>query len=245
MAQLLTVDDLQTLTPQHASGQTQGEPDGGLRETVPSDPAGDVTGLSAASRQSRNDSAGAGTPAQLFKKPRRPYYKPSVREYNERVEFVGKCLSKLLTKTEIHRACEEKYGVDARTADRYLSRAKVLLHERCNMPKEEARELGLTVILDCLKSPKELIRLRAEERLAMIAGYESPRNYELTGKGGGPLELLQVKVDMDAVRKRIEAGVDQVARMDALVERGIVPLGITGGNGDGKGGAGGNGDGHP
>lgn len=129
--------------------------------------------------------------------PRKKAIKPTAREHAERVDFVGQCLGKLLTRTQIHRACEEKWGVHWRSADRYMVRAKELLRERCRMPKDEARELGLTVILDCLKSPNASIRLRAEERLAMITGYEPPRRSEITGADGGPVAVAEKVVILE------------------------------------------------
>lgn len=170
-------------------------------------------------------------------KPRKPYRKPTVREYNERVDFVGQCLGKLLTRTQIHRACEEKWGVDWRTTDRYVRRAKTDLQARCKMDKAEAREMGMTVILDCLKSPNAAIRLRAEERLAMITGYEPPRRSEISGPEGGPVAVAEKVVILELPALDDRAAQDEAAVAAWRRERGEAWMAGRGGVGiaDGSG----------
>lgn len=98
------------------------------------------------------------------------------------------------------------------------------------MPKDEARELGLTVILDCLKSTNAGVRIRAEQRLAEITGYNAPTRTELSGPNGAPIQTAErfTVVELPALEG------------DHLTERRVV---AQGGNGDvSAGGVGGNGD---
>ena len=52
---------------------------------------------------------------------RKPYVKATRQQINERLGFVARWLRAGRTKFQIHRAVREKYGVEWRQCDRYIS----------------------------------------------------------------------------------------------------------------------------
>jgi hypothetical protein len=169
-------------------------------------------------------------------KPRR---KPTAAEHAERVDFVATMLARLCTRSEIHKAVKEKYGdLHWRTADRYMVRAREQLHKQASLTKSEAMEIGLSVILGVIKTGTPTVRIRAEERLASIMGYDAPKRSEYSGPGGLPIQTAQVHIDMAAVQRRVAEAVEGEERMRMLEERGlvIVPPIEGGGNGNGHNG---------
>ena len=115
--------------------------------------------------------------------------KPTNREIQERVELVADMVARLGKRGEIHRACAEKWGVCWRSADRYVSRAREVLRQRAGISREEAREMGISLLFGLIRSGSPRIALMAEARLAEIFGYNAPRQHELTGRNGRALEI--------------------------------------------------------
>jgi hypothetical protein len=57
-------------------------------------------------------------------------HKPTREEIAERIEFTAHMLSRQAYKSNIKRLLKSRYGVDARTCERYLSRARQLMLKR-------------------------------------------------------------------------------------------------------------------
>lgn len=119
-----------------------------------------------------------------------------------------------------------------------MVRAREQLHNQASLTKSEAMEIGLSVILGVIKTGKPGERIRAEERLASIMGYDAPKRSEYSGPGGLPIQTAQVHIDMAAVQRRVAEAVEGEERMRMLEERGlvIVPPIEEGGNGNGHNG---------
>lgn len=62
------------------------------------------------------NSAGKVRPGQ-----RKPYVKATLQQIDERHGFIGRMLRAGKTKTKIHRAVREKFGVEWRQCDRYIA----------------------------------------------------------------------------------------------------------------------------
>ena len=100
------------------------------------------------------------------------------------------------------------------------------------MTKTEAMEIGLSVILGVIKTGKPTERIRAEERLASIMGYDAPRRTELSGPGGMPIQSMDVTLNVAAIKERVAAAVEGEERLKQMAERGLVSFpSIPGGNG--------------
>lgn len=159
--------------------------------------------------------------------------KPTAAEHAERVDFVAAMLARVCTRTEIHRAVNEKYGdLHWRTSDRYMVRAREQLHKQASLTKTEAMEIGLSVILGVIKTGKPTERIRAEERLASIMGYDAPHRTELSGPGGMPIQSMDVTLNVNAIKERVAAAVEGEERLKLMAERGLVSFpNVPGGNG--------------
>lgn len=113
--------------------------------------------------------------------------KPTNEELEIRVDVVADLICKLRSKAEIREECFKRWAVHWRTADRYMVRANEELKKRTRMSRDEARDIGVAVLIEKLRHGSDLIALRAEERLAAIFGYNAPKQLEVTGKDGQPL----------------------------------------------------------
>jgi hypothetical protein len=100
---------------------------------------------------------------------------------------------------ELHKEFCPKYGVVWQQINRYARRAKGINKKRVEMPPEDYKALGQAVLLDLLKSPSPMIRLKAEQSLREIAGYSAPRQTQIGGLEGKPLEFVPLTVNPEDV----------------------------------------------
>jgi hypothetical protein len=100
--------------------------------------------------------------------------KPTNQELSRRIEIVAKLFNKGATPSEIHRVCQQQFGVDWRTANRYVHRAKAYLQRVVDMDPKAAKALGMNVLLGVIRDGEPSARVAAERRWSEIWGYNAP-----------------------------------------------------------------------
>jgi len=112
------------------------------------------------------------------------------------IERVAQLIVRRATRTEIHEAVREEFGIQYLQCDlTYVKRAQEMLRKQANMTADQARHLGVNILLDVVRGPsKPSDRISAESRLADIFGYNAPRRTELAGPGGTDLPAMVVQV---------------------------------------------------
>lgn len=129
---------------------------------------------------------------QNVRRVKKPYCKPTNEEITERVHYVLDMLAGGRYKHEIVRTCKDRYDVSTRTVEQYLSRARSLMVEKTEKPRDEWRFEQLRRYLEIGedKSHSAVARVRALERIDKILGLEihMPRHLQISGPDGGPIE---------------------------------------------------------
>lgn len=135
----------------------------------------------------------------------RPYVKATQRQQAEIIEFVATLIVLQKTKHEIHREVDKRFRKTWSTTDQlYIPRAHKLLRERAAMSRDDARSLGVGVLLDVVRTGTNRERLGAVDQLAKIYGINAPTRTEVSGPGGGTIELetkSKDPFDFDGLRK--------------------------------------------
>lgn len=111
-------------------------------------------------------------------------------ELVERVALVKKMLCGGYAKCDVKRLIASKFGVDFRTIERYLARARREILDDIGIPKDEHQGNSLTFYKSVLSDPKarNFEKLKAQERIDKLLGLESPQRHEHTGSEGGPVQ---------------------------------------------------------
>lgn len=126
---------------------------------------------------------------------RYPYKKANRLETEEIVEFVAGLRARRFGKCAIHREVLEKYGRRWDVVDGlYIPRADALLRKQAALTSEQAKEIGVNILLDVMQCGKPGERIGAEARFAEIFGYNAPKRQELTGADGENLPAMVVQV---------------------------------------------------
>lgn len=121
---------------------------------------------------------------------RKPFKKATRVEVEQRVEWLAEYLADkpLASRTEIHRVMRERYDINWWVTDLiYLNRAREILSKRANMTKQEAKELGVNLLIKLAKSGRDQIKVAAEKRLGEIYGYNAPTHVRVGDPNGKPM----------------------------------------------------------
>ena len=123
------------------------------------------------------------------------------QEMNERELEVADYLLRfpMASDFELHKEFCPKYGVVWGRVNAYTAQARKINKKRVDMPPEDYKAMGQAVLLDLLKSPSSMIRLKAEQSLREIAGYSAPRQTQIGGMEGKPLEFVPLTVNPEDV----------------------------------------------
>jgi hypothetical protein len=100
------------------------------------------------------------------------YHKPTREEEKERIEFTASLLSSGNRKGEIKRQLKARYGVSARTCERYLSRARPLVRASLGVSLEEVRLQSYSFWSSIIRDSTAPLRfkMRARKRLDKLLG---------------------------------------------------------------------------
>lgn len=120
--------------------------------------------------------------------------KPTNEELKQRIALVAEMLCTGLTKTQIHRACEQKWQVDWHTADRYMRRARITLEEEITQERPAMLASAVGFYKSMLRKPSASDRdkILAHTRLDQLLGLDAPTRQEISGPDGGPLTQVHV-----------------------------------------------------
>lgn len=114
--------------------------------------------------------------------------KPTNRELAERIEFTVGMLVHRLYKHQIKRALKEKYGVNFRTAETYMSRAKSLMLSRTGRPKDEHVAEAYEFYARTIRNPSENVdladKMRAQDSICRLLGLDAPTKIAPTTPDG-------------------------------------------------------------
>ncbi len=116
---------------------------------------------------------------------RKPFRKCTEAERDERANWLADVLTRApaLSRFQIHKIMCPKYDLDWSTVDRiYIPYARRLLKERANLSAPQAKNLGVNLLMEIIRSGSPRERLLAEHRLSEIYGYNAPRHTVLSGK---------------------------------------------------------------
>lgn len=135
--------------------------------------------------------------------------KPTREEHAERIDTCRLLLTARQPKHAIKRAMTERYGIGARTCERYLSRARaILLKELDGTPdghKADAYLFYSSIISDKNESSRD--RIKAQERIDKLLGLEGPIKFAQTDTQGNDIttpEQARARLDriLDTIRQR-------------------------------------------
>lgn len=124
-------------------------------------------------------------------KPKRKAIKPTVEEYDARVEAIMDAISAQpnLTRYKLHAIYCKKWKVRWETIDRYLTRAREKLLEKLKASKEQYRSNAVVFYEQVISNPLEETtnKLKAQKLLVELLGVAEPKRVEVTGAEGCPL----------------------------------------------------------
>ena len=129
--------------------------------------------------------------------------RPTRDELEERITFTSTLLARRLYKGEIKAILKKKYGVTARSCERYLARARQRLIRRTGRSAEVHRGESVGFYESIIRNPESTLRekMSAQERIDFILGLGSAM-YVVKGDKDSPLSVEVVEV---VVTSRAEA----------------------------------------
>jgi hypothetical protein len=148
--------------------------------------------------------------------------KPTKQEHARRIEICRNLLAQRATKGVIKRYLKAEFGTSARTAERYLARAKQLLLLETQKPKEEhvadAYAFYNAVVADT--SNKVETRIVAQSRIDFLLGLQSPVKIANTDKDGNDLPAESRRAELAAIidelrRRAASESADRSSNVDA------------------------------
>jgi hypothetical protein len=106
--------------------------------------------------------------------PTKTYRKPTRKEKEERIDLTLRLLSRGVYKGEVKVVLHARYGVGARTAERYLSRAREILRGRTGRSLDEHRLDAFAFYESIIQDPEATTRERllAQARIDKLLGLE-------------------------------------------------------------------------
>lgn len=129
--------------------------------------------------------------------------RPTEQEHAERINRTKTYLSSGMTKGEIKKELNREFGVNHRTVERYLARAReILIFElRENNDSHAARSLGF--YRSVLGNPNVSIRdqIRAQERIDFMLGLHTDTNPPSTVGATEYLTRVEIEQAIDDLEK--------------------------------------------
>lgn len=151
----------------------------------------------------RRPEEGKGTPGKYSNGD--PPYQPTKKEIEERVEFARNIYLKQRFKGQMIAEIKQEFGVSARTAEKYLSRAKEQVRELSDATwmekRENAYQFYLSIAMD--ESQPAHSRIKAQTRIDQIYGLDAPVKVARTDKDGNDITLDEAESRIDSLAARI------------------------------------------
>ena len=143
---------------------------------------------------------------------RKPYRKATLEDIELRVTELAEWLQAhpFASRFQVYKQFCKKWKLTWKIIDGYyIGRARKRNKELLRFTVEDAREVGLGVVVRMLDHPAPRIRLRAVKAFTEITGCDAPRRMELTGPGGGPIQTEArplADISDDRLRELAERG---------------------------------------
>jgi hypothetical protein len=131
-----------------------------------------------------------GKPHVIRRLQKKPYYKCTAEQKEERVEFVASMITRRFFTSEIKKAVRLKFNIEFRQCAEYIACAKKLLAKQSQMSKEDAKSIGVNVLLDVLRTGTPHDRISAVRTLADIFGYNAPTKIEHSSDPTAPFTCI-------------------------------------------------------
>jgi hypothetical protein len=112
----------------------------------------------------------------------------------ERIEFVRELLARCQTKSSIKKAVRDKWGdLHHVTIEGYIIRAREARDADAARGRRSKRSEQLDFYRDKMANAKEdRDKIKAAERYDKLEGLERAGKLQLTGDGGGPIEITEL-----------------------------------------------------
>lgn len=151
----------------------------------------------------RRPEEGKGTPGKYANG--EPPYQPTKKEIADRVEFARDVYLKRRFKGQMISDIKQEFGVSARTAEEYLSRAKAQVRELSDATwmekRENAYQFYLSIAMD--ESQPAQARIKAQTRIDQIYGLDAPVKVARTDKDGNDITVDEAESRIDSLAARI------------------------------------------
>lgn len=125
------------------------------------------------------------------KRRRKPGPAPKITE--EAIQMAEMALSRRIHKGSIKVLLKREFGIEHRSCERVLARARERLLERTDRPKEDHRADAYAFYDSVLRDKNAKVRdkILAQKRIDSLLGLDSPLRLEHTGKDGKAVEVSQ------------------------------------------------------
>lgn len=143
--------------------------------------------------------------------------RPTKQEQEERQALCNDLLHKGLRASQIKRLCADRWGVDSRSVEAYLSRARAALVAEIGEDKAGLRANAYAVYRGVVAdvSQPAVVRLRAQENIDRLLGLSAPTKVSVTdpsGTGAGTIKLDGLSQLPDEALKALAAAYDVLDR---------------------------------
>jgi hypothetical protein len=135
------------------------------------------------------------TPGTIGIPPKNFGKKPTRAEHDERIEFTVWLLNRRMPKCQIKRQLMTKYGVDFRTCDRYVARAREQMVRQTDKTREELRQESYRLYESIIQDPASPRRDRMAAQMAIdhLFGLAGPLEHKLTGDPNRPVVVKRAE----------------------------------------------------
>jgi hypothetical protein len=158
---------------------------------------GNVSSTKGNGTTKKRATGGTGGQRRASRKKKNPGRTPE-DEFDERVRMTVQLLSAGLYTSEIKKAIKDKYQVDARTVENYLSRARDILLLELREDRDVHKSQSLAFYRSILRNPEAKLheKIAAQKRIDHILGLHSPSRVAFT-------DTLGNDIDRDAAADRV------------------------------------------
>lgn len=141
----------------------------------------------------------------------------SEAEVENRIALCRSMMEKHYTKSEIKRAMNQKFGTDARTVERYLSRAREDILREIGETRDFFRAQSLAAYRSVLKNQEASIKekILAQRQIDHLLGLHAPWKVAQTDTNGRDIPPDEARDRISSLASRVaerirEAGVDRL-----------------------------------
>lgn len=105
---------------------------------------------------------------------KKPFKKCTQQQVEERIEFTAGQLVRQVPKWKLAKELKKRYNLEFRQVADYIARSKKFLQKQASLTPQDAKEIGVNVLLDVFREGKPNERVQAEKCFREIFGYSAP-----------------------------------------------------------------------